>query len=868
VATYQSPGVYVEEVSTGPKPIAGLPTNIAAIVGMTERGPVLEATRLSSWNDYIATFGSFIEDSYTAESVYGFFENEGTAIWVTRADNATASTWNVIDGAAAQAFTITASSPGAWSKDMVVGVARDTGGGQGQLYSARLLADVTLPNSTASFPISVDSTAGAKPGMRLKIQDVTMTGAQALVLAIVSVGAGQLTVKRPGAAAQAQISAALDVHVYTEVQAADTVVHLASGSGFQDGDVVRALTALGVSLPASVAQAVSTGVGTDLTLGADKFTAAVPAVQLVARTATLSAMLGADKAPVKSTDLSWASGAPPNWDHELRRAVAPSGDEQVWDTGASQFGFTQTVPAGPLSIDVGLYASAFSETFAPARTMSDTDIANRYAFLPVGASLRLTSGANTYTLVRAATAAGFTNAGAAGQPFTGGGPFDYTRAEYVLDLARPVVLQAPAEPESGDWVNFGGGNNQQIDTVTAGGGAPANTYLITFKGTAAGATVGTVWPILAWQATRFQPLRFKLTASAALGTQQVTEEFGNLSLDPTSRRYYHADGVVNGVSALIAVGPHLAATAVDTIQALPVSVVAGATGASGALTGAGLKAGIDRLEVPTEPALIACPDVLNLDDELDRADVIGHMLDHAHKLRRFAVVDLPELKDPKLAAFRLTYLDSTYGAAYAPFVRMINPRPNPTSKTLDVPPSGFVMGVFARTDNDRGVWKAPANEQVSGIVGLSEQYTKGRQDFLNPLGINLLRAFPGRGTRIWGARNLTDDTQWRYVNVRRLFLMLENSIDAGTQWVVFEPNDANTWLRVRVSVENFLNGIWRAGGLLGATPDQAYRVRVGLGQTMTETDIELGLLIVEVAAAPVRPAEFVVFRISQKRLTE
>jgi phage tail sheath protein FI len=131
-----------------------------------------------------------------------------------------------------------------------------------------------------------------------------------------------------------------------------------------------------------------------------------------------------------------------------------------------------------------------------------------------------------------------------------------------------------------------------------------------------------------------------------------------------------------------------------------------------------------------------------------------------------------------------------------------------------------------------------------------------------------LRAFPGRGTRIWGARNLTDDTQWRYVNVRRLFLMLENSIDAGTQWVVFEPNDANTWLRVRVSVENFLNGIWRAGGLLGATPDQAYRVRVGLGQTMTETDIELGLLIVEVAAAPVRPAEFVVFRISQKRLTE
>jgi phage tail sheath protein FI len=176
--------------------------------------------------------------------------------------------------------------------------------------------------------------------------------------------------------------------------------------------------------------------------------------------------------------------------------------------------------------------------------------------------------------------------------------------------------------------------------------------------------------------------------------------------------------------------------------------------------------------------------------------------------------------------------------------------------------------VYARTDDDRGVWKAPANERVSGIVGLRTQYTKGRQDFLNPQGINLIRSFPGRGTRIWGARNLTDDTEWRYTNVRRLFLYLENSIDGGTQWVVFEPNDATTWLRVRVSVENFLNQVWRAGGLAGSTPEEAYRVRVGLGVTMTETDIDLGLLIIEVAAAPVKPAEFVVFRISHKRLTE
>ena len=185
-----------------------------------------------------------------------------------------------------------------------------------------------------------------------------------------------------------------------------------------------------------------------------------------------------------------------------------------------------------------------------------------------------------------------------------------------------------------------------------------------------------------------------------------------------------------------------------------------------------------------------------------------------------------------------------------------------------MPPSGFVAGVFARTDRLRGVHKAPGNETVTGIVGLTQTYTQRRQDLLNPGGVNLIRAFPGRGTRIWGARNATDDTTWRYINVRRLFNMIETSVDRATQWVVFEPNTAQTWIRVKVSVENFLDQQWRAGALAGTKPEQAYRVRVGLGETMTETDIDLGLIITEVALAPAKPAEFVVFRFSHKRLSE
>ena len=168
---------------------------------------------------------------------------------------------------------------------------------------------------------------------------------------------------------------------------------------------------------------------------------------------------------------------------------------------------------------------------------------------------------------------------------------------------------------------------------------------------------------------------------------------------------------------------------------------------------------------------------------------------------------------------------------------------------MDVPPSGFVTGVMARTDRERGVHKAPGNERIRGIVGPVERYTQRRQDLLNPNAVNLIRSFPGRGIRIWGARNATDDVQWRYTNVRRLFNFMET-----------------TWLRVKVSDENVLDLVWRAGGLAGSTPAEAYRVRVGLGETMTEADIDLGLIIIEVAVAPAKPAEFVVFRFSHKQL--
>jgi phage tail sheath protein FI len=183
-------------------------------------------------------------------------------------------------------------------------------------------------------------------------------------------------------------------------------------------------------------------------------------------------------------------------------------------------------------------------------------------------------------------------------------------------------------------------------------------------------------------------------------------------------------------------------------------------------------------------------------------------------------------------------------------------------------PCGAIAGVYCRTDRERGVWKAPANTGISQIIGPAKAITDAVQDGLNvdPVAgksINVIRAFTGKGTLVWGARTLDgNSSEWRYVPVRRLFLMMEESIKNATEFAVFEPNDASTWIRVKSMIENFLNNLWRQGALAGAKPEQAYQVRVGLNVTMTPLDILEGRLIIEVAVAAVRPAEFIVLRFS------
>lgn len=208
--------------------------------------------------------------------------------------------------------------------------------------------------------------------------------------------------------------------------------------------------------------------------------------------------------------------------------------------------------------------------------------------------------------------------------------------------------------------------------------------------------------------------------------------------------------------------------------------------------------------------------------------------------------------------------DTSYAGFYYPWIKVFDPALNDYRL---VPPTGHIAGIFARTDIERGVHKAPANEVVRGAAEMEFPVTKAMQDTLNPQGVNCIRDFrgDGRGIRLWGARTMSSDPEWKYVNVRRLFLFIEESVDEGTQWVVFEPNDYATWAKVVRNLTNFLTSVWRSGALMGLTQEEAFFVKCDRS-TMTEDDINNGRLICYIGVAPVRPAEFVIFRISQKTL--
>jgi phage tail sheath protein FI len=261
-----------------------------------------------------------------------------------------------------------------------------------------------------------------------------------------------------------------------------------------------------------------------------------------------------------------------------------------------------------------------------------------------------------------------------------------------------------------------------------------------------------------------------------------------------------------------------------------------------------------ELDPYREVALVYAPGVTS-------PDILTKIIGHCEKMRfRFAVIDSAKgINSASQLNPRDTLTDSSYAAFYYPWIITSDPRTGARKLT---PPGGHVLGVYARTDTERGVFKAPANEIVRGALSIEFDINDEIQDSLNPKGVNAIRSLPGRGIRVWGARTITSNALWKYVSVRRLFIFLERSIYEGTQWVVFEPNDDRLWARVIDTIRLFLRSQWRLGALFGRTEQEAFFITCDR-TTMSQDDILNGRLICEIGIAPVRPAEFVIFRIFQ-----
>ncbi|MEM6679420.1 MAG: phage tail sheath C-terminal domain-containing protein [Pseudomonadota bacterium] len=353
--------------------------------------------------------------------------------------------------------------------------------------------------------------------------------------------------------------------------------------------------------------------------------------------------------------------------------------------------------------------------------------------------------------------------------------------------------------------------------------------------------------------------------AVSLRRAQLVEEFSNVSNERNRPDY--APTVLKSGSNLVT----------GSFQTEPAGAIEPTADEPVALTGGSEQQQTDRNAIEEALDLLGEVDLVNIlavPDQGRDVSLAELLVNQCEQLRdRFAVLQGAQtFTTPD--NFRAVLPVSTYCAVYHPWIRVFDPRRN---DTVVVPPCGHVAGVYARTDVDRGVHKAPANEQLRGLylreIGdertLNQQINRQRHDIFNPANINIIRDFraDGRGIRVFGARTFSADPEWRYISVRRLFLFIEESIEEGTQWVVFEPNDDTTRAAVRRNVSAFLLGVWRSGALAGLTQDEAFFVKCDL-ETTTQADIDAGRLICLVGVAPVKPAEFVIFRFSQKTAGE
>ncbi|MEV4319024.1 phage tail sheath C-terminal domain-containing protein [Actinocrispum sp. NPDC049592] len=739
---YLSPGVYVEEVDAGPRPIAGVSTSTAGMAGVTVRGPDTGKPRLvTNFLEFQRTFGGFVptpepsvRDAWANNpgeggrwwlfplAVKGFFDNGGQRLYVKRvvSKDAVAAkgtlgqglTSSIVADAAAGADSLQLSHLIGFAGDDQVDIVR--GDDRQSIHTARIATyDVTSRRITLDTPLTAE--------VRAARGDFVQVGARSNTASL------EFSAVSPGA----------------------------WGSGVQ----VRIQPVVGASLPVLPDPSQGGLFVTQLTADASADSTTVE----VAEVNGLPPSPAPDKVWVQIGRGVFLVTVGTPADGKVTLTLAAGATHPAWDTGLTVRRVRSASPAGPQRT---LRVGGASRLYTGA--VVQLDHGHRLAVLRV-VSVDL----DVVT-------------------------FDVDVAQDVLESDRLYLVEAQV--------------NTRFEAVT-------ETFSnLRLTGDGPSSLTG----VLAGQS---QLVR-------ARGLAGLSDDPGKFPTPAIGSWLTLADGD-------------------DSFGSLSVGDFVGADGGSGQRTG------IVALEDIDEIAICAVPGMWS-------GTVLSALITQCETLKdRFAILDPQDGLDIEgIQTFREPF-DTKYAALYYPWLVT---RDLSVNADVEVPPSGHLAGIYARTDVERGVHKAPANVVIRGIRltdGIAQDITKRHQDLLNPKGINALRFFPGLGHRVWGARTLSSDSSWKYINVRRLFLFLEESIDEGTHWAVFEPNDESLWALVRQTVTNFLTGVWRGGALAGTTAEEAFFVACDR-TTMTEDDLANGRLICVIGVAPVFPAEFVIFRIQQK----
>jgi phage tail sheath protein FI len=769
---YLTPGVYIEEIETGPQPIEGVSTSVTGAVGVTAQGPTSgKPVLVTSFAEFQATFGGFLPDPEPGVknqwaldevdggqwwqfplSVKGFFDNGGQQLYVKRA----------FAGGGGQPGKGATASTAQFYQGLTAAVAQDANAAS---------TDVRLSHL-------IDITAGKALNFYTPGNATPLNGANPLAVLSYDASSNTVTFNNP---LGFSLKAGRDIAVIEKRQSQQAQNNTLKFSAKAYGD-------WGNNLYVRVSPMVG-GTFTILPDPADPNVGAPFTTQATADTPAGNAIPVADVSGFKVI-----AGPPAFNDH-----VRIQGQEYVISAIDNAH---STITVKDLLGNAGPSAAVPSGTSVTRLRPALTPAAGKKTIHVSGASgiydnaiVQLDNGTKKDTLIVA------TN-GVSGEVVT----FTTAVTQPYFEGQKLRIIEA--EVDTQNVVNNVVVASEVIQNLRLHDDQTSN-FIVTGVG-----------------------LRSKLvnvqTQPGPGGGYSETD----LTVFPTAKD-----------------APWVQLTGGDDhLEQLTVEDFVGVDG------GSGLRTGIQALEDITDISICIVPGMWS-------QTVQSALINHCETLKyRFAILDPPDnLGIDDIISFRAP-LDTEYAALYYPWIQVMDPS---VVRNVDLAPSGHMAGIYAQTDIARGVFKAPANVEISTISKIAQDVNAREQALLNPIGINALRYFPERGNRVWGARTLSSDSDWKYVNVRRLFIYIEASIDYGTQWVVFEPNDQRLWARVRQTITDFLTTTWRNGALQGATPDQAFFVQCDLGTTMTQDDLNNGRLICVVAIAPVRPAEFVIFRIQQ-----